>query len=95
MCIILPLVLSSFFVKAALCLFGLTYRSIIEFWFHGSRSGQTEKVNLYHVSKYSLYFSFTIHYTHKKIDSPMADSSIEIVSDGLFLLISKYEKLST
>ena len=43
MCITLPLFLSSFFVNAALCLFRLTYRSIIEFWFHGFRSGQNGK----------------------------------------------------
>lgn len=60
MCITLPLVLSSLFVKAALCLW-LTYRSIIEFWFHGFRSGQNGKGQ--YVQRVEVFPLFVVYFS--------------------------------
>ena len=61
MCTTLPLVLSSSFVKAALCLFRLTYRSITEFWFHGLRSGQNGKGQ--YVQRVEVFPLFVVYFS--------------------------------
>ena len=48
---------------------------------------QTAKVNLYHVTKFSPYLSFTVHCFYTKISSFMPVLSKRIVLDCFYLLV--------
>ena len=52
-------------------------------------------VNLYHVTKFSPYFQFTLYCFYTKISSFMSVLTIGIVRDCLYLLIFYSEKFST
>ena len=60
-----------------------------------SRLRQTANVNLYHVTKFSPYFSFTVYCFYTKISSFMPVLSKRIVLDCFYLLIFYFEKFST
>ena len=60
-----------------------------------SRLRQTADVNLYHLTKFSPYFSFTLYCFYTKISSFMPVSTIGIVRDCFYLLIFYSEKFST
>ena len=55
----------------------------------------TANVNLYHVTKFSPYFSFTVYCFYTKISSFMPVFSTRIVLDCFYLLIFYFEKFST
>ena len=59
------------------------------------RLRQTANVNLYHVTKFSPYFSFTVYCFYTKISSFMPVLSKRIVLDCFYLLIFYFEKFST
>ena len=61
----------------------------------GSRLRQTANVNLYHVTKFIPYFSFTVYCFYTKIDRFMPVLSKRIVLDCFYLLIFYFEKFST
>ena len=44
-------------------------------------------VNLYHVTKFSIYLSFTVHYSYTKIGRFTSILSIRIVLSCLYLLL--------
>ena len=50
---------------------------------------------MYHVTKFSPYFSFTVYCLYTKISSFMPVLSIRIVLDCCYLLIFYFEKFST
>ena len=52
-------------------------------------------MNLYHVTKFSPYFSFTVYCFYTKISSFMPVLSKRIVLDCFYLLIFYFEKFST
>ena len=52
-------------------------------------------MNLYHLCKFSLYLSFTVHYLYKKVSSFTPLLSITSVSSCFYLLIFYFEKFST
>ena len=52
-------------------------------------------MNLYHVTKFFPYFSFTVYCFYTKISSFMPVLSVRIVVDSFFLLIFYSEKFST
>ena len=52
-------------------------------------------MNLYHVTKFSPYFPFTVYCFYTKISSFMPALSIRIVLDCFYLLIFYSEKFST
>ena len=52
-------------------------------------------MNLYHVTKFSPYFSCTVHCLYTRISSFMPVLSIRIVLDCFYLLIFYFEKFST
>ena len=52
-------------------------------------------MNLYHVTKFSPYFSFTVYCFYTKISSFMPVLSTRIVLDCFYLLIFYSEKFST
>ena len=52
-------------------------------------------MNLYHVTKFSPYFSFTVYCFYTKISSFMLVLSTRIVLDLFYLLIFHSEKFST
>ena len=56
---------------------------------------QTANVNLYHVTKFSIYLSFTIYYNYPKIGKFTLILSIRIVLRCFYLLISHFENFST
>ena len=56
---------------------------------------QTANVNLYHVTKFPPYFSFTVYCFYTKISSFMLVLSTRIVLDLFYLLIFHSEKFST
>ena len=60
-----------------------------------SRLLQTANVNLYHVTKFSPYFSFTVYCFYIKIKRFMPVLPISIVLDCFYLLIFHSEKFST
>ena len=60
-----------------------------------SRLRQTADVNLYHVTKFSPYFPFTLYCFYTKISSFMPVLTIGIVRDCFYLLIFYSEKFST
>ena len=51
-------------------------------------------VNLYHVTKFSIYVSFTVHYNYTKIGRFTPILSITIVLSCFYLLISHFENLT-
>ena len=51
--------------------------------------------NLYHVTKFSSYFPFTLYCFYTKISSFMLDLTIGIVRDCFYMLIFYSEKFST
>ena len=55
---------------------------------------QTANVNLYHVTKFSIYLSFTIYYNYPKIGKFTLILSIRIVLRCFYLLISHFENLN-
>ena len=56
---------------------------------------QTANVNLYHLIKFSLYLSFTVHYLYKKVSCFMPVLSITIVLNSFYMLIFCFEKFSS
>ena len=56
---------------------------------------KTADVNLYHVTKFSPYFPFTLYCFYTKISSFMPVLTIGIVRDCFYLLIFYSEKFST
>ena len=52
-------------------------------------------MNFYHVTKFSIELSFTVHYNYTKIGKFMPILSIRIVLSCFYLLISHFENLST
>ena len=65
----------------------------IESQVYGKR--QTTNVNLYQVTKFSLYASVTVHYSFSKMSSFTPVLSIRTVLDSFYLLICYVEKIST
>ena len=59
------------------------------------RLRQTANVNLYHVTKFPPYFSFTVYCFYTKISRFMLVLSTRIVLDCFYLLIFYFEKFST
>ena len=59
------------------------------------RLRQTANVNLYHVTNFSLYFSFTINYIIINISSFTPGLSKRIVLDCFYLLIFHFKTFST
>ena len=51
-------------------------------------------MNLYHVTKFSIYLSFTVHYNHTKSGRFTPFPSITIVLSCFYLLISHFENFS-
>ena len=60
-----------------------------------SRLRQTANMNLYHVTKFSPYFSFSVYCFYIKIKRFMPVLPISIVLDCFYLLIFHSEKFST
>ena len=56
---------------------------------------ETGNVNLYHVTKFFSYLSFTVYYFCSKISFFTPDLSIRIVLDSFYFLIFYFEKFST
>ena len=56
---------------------------------------QTANVSLYHVTDFSLYFHFAVHYNYREISRFPPVSSIRIVLSCFYLLISYFENFST
>ena len=52
-------------------------------------------MNLYRVTKFSIYLSFTVHYNYTKIGRFTPILSIRIVLRCFYLLISHFENVST
>ena len=52
-------------------------------------------MNLYRVTKFSIYLSFTVHYNYTKIGRFTPILSIRIVLRCFYLLISHFENFST
>ena len=52
-------------------------------------------MNLYRVTKFSIYLSFTLHYNYTKIGRFTPILSIRIVLRCFYLLISHFENVST
>ena len=52
-------------------------------------------MNLYHVTKFPLYLSFTVHYSYKKVNRFTPILSIRIALTSFYLLISHFENFST
>ena len=52
-------------------------------------------MNFYHVTKFSIELSFTVHYNYTKIGKFLLILSIRIVLSCFYLLISHFENLST
>ena len=65
----------------------------IESRVYGKR--QTANVNLYQKTKFSLYASFTVHYSFSKMSSFTPVLSLKTVLDSFYLLIFYLEKFST
>ena len=59
------------------------------------RSSKIERLRLYHVTKFSPYFPFTLYCFYTKISSFMPVLTIRIVLDCFYLLIFYSEKFST
>ena len=55
----------------------------------------TANVNLYHLSKFSIYLSYTVHCNYTKIGKLTPILSIRIVLSCFYLLISHSENFST
>ena len=55
----------------------------------------TANVNLYHVTKFPLYLSFTVHYNYSEISRFMPVLCIRAVLKCCYLLISHVENFST
>ena len=55
----------------------------------------TANMNLYHVTKFPLYLSFTVHYNYSKISRFMPVLCIRAVLNCFCLLISHVENFST
>ena len=54
----------------------------------------TANMNLYHLTKSSIYLSFTVHYNYTKIGRFTPFLSITIVLSCFYLLISHFENFS-
>ena len=65
----------------------------IESRVYGKR--QTANVNLYQKTKFSLYASFTVHYSFSKMSSFTPVLSLKTVLDSFYMLIFYLEKFST
>ena len=59
------------------------------------RFRQTANVNLRHVTKFSIYLSFTVYYIYAKIGRFTTILSITIVLSWFYLLICHFEHFST
>ena len=60
-----------------------------------TRLRQTANVILYHVTKFSPYLSFTVHYDWTKSGRDTPVLSIRIVLSCFYLLFSYFENFST
>ena len=56
---------------------------------------QTANVNLYDVTLFSIYLSFTVHYNNTKISRFTLILSIRIILSGFYLHITHFENFST
>ena len=52
-------------------------------------------VNLYHVTNFFIYLSFTVHYNYKKISRFTTIIYIRIVLSCFYLLTTHFENFST
>ena len=55
---------------------------------------QTANVNLYHVTRFPRYLSFSVHYNYTKISRFTPILSMRTVSSWFYLLISHFENFS-
>ena len=53
----------------------------------------TANVNLYHLTKFSLYLSFTVYYLNKTISRFTLVSSINIVLNSFYLFIFYFQDI--
>ena len=63
--------------------------------FKESRLWKTANENLYHLIKFSLYLSFTVHYLYKEVSCFLPVLYIRIVLSCFYLLIFYFEKFSS
>ena len=56
---------------------------------------QAANVNLYHVTKFPIFLSFTVHYNYKEIISFMPALSMRIALSRFYQLIFYFEKFSS
>ena len=56
---------------------------------------QTANVNLFHVAKFFIYLSFTVHYSYAKIGRFTPILSVRIVSSYFYLHITHFKNFST
>ena len=63
--------------------------------FKESRLWKTANENLYHLIKFSLYLSFTVHYLYKEVSCFLPVLYIRIVLSCFHLLIFYFEKFSS
>ena len=63
--------------------------------FKESRLWKTANENSYHLIKFSLYLSFTVHYLYKKVSCFLPVLYIRIVLSCFYLLIFYFEKFSS
>ena len=67
---------------------------VLVYCFYG-KLRQTANVNLFHVAKFFIYLSFTVHYSYAKIGRFTPILSVRIVSSYFYLHITHFKNFST
>ena len=68
---------------------------VLVYCFYGKLRQATGNVNLFHVAKFFIYLSFTVHYSYAKIGRFTPILSVRIVSSYFYLHITHVKNFST